>query len=102
MAWFFPIVKVVLPYIAPVVSAALPAFTKKKDEAIDPLLAQQIAELQQAARTSTESAKVIAKAVEEAAKANDKANRQARWIALAALAASLISLAIALAIFARQ
>lgn len=91
MAWL-PIVKIVLPYLAPIVQAALPAFTKKKSEKTEPVLAQQISELQEAVRTNAESSKALAQAVEEAASANDKAIQQARWIAFVAIGIALLSL----------
>jgi hypothetical protein len=92
MAAWLPIVKIVLPYIGPIFQAALPAFTKKRNEKADPELAQQIAELQEAVRTNAESAKALARALEEVASANDRAIRQARVIAFAAIGIALLSL----------
>ncbi len=97
MAGWLPIIKVVLPYVAPIVSAARPAFTRKKGDETDPLVAQQVAELQEAVRTNTESAQALARAVEEAARANDRAIRQTRRIAALALVLAVLALAIALA-----
>ena len=97
MAGWLSIVKVVLPYVGPVVQAALPALTRKKGEKEDPLVAQQIAELQEAVNANAESSKALAKALEELALANEKAMRQARAIALVSLAmaaASLIAVAV--------
>lgn len=92
MAAWLPIVKIVLPYLAPIFQAALPAFTKKKNEKVAPVLAQQIAELQEAVKTNAEFSKALARAVEEAAAANDKAIHQARVIALAAVGMAFLSL----------
>jgi hypothetical protein len=100
MAWL-PIVKIVLPYLAPIFQAALPAFTKKRSEKSDPVLAQQIAELQEAVKTSAESSKALAKALEEAASANDKAIREARVIALVAFGIALLSSIATLALWIR-
>lgn len=97
MAAWLPVIKVVLPYIAPIVSAALPVFTKKKSEKADPLVTQQIAELQEAVRANNESIKALAKAMEASAKVDDAAARHARLIAATALAIAVVSLVIALA-----
>jgi hypothetical protein len=97
MAAWLPVVKVVLPYLAPIVSAALPAFTRKKSEEADPLVTQQIAELQEAVKTNNESIKALAKAIEASAKADDAATRQARLMAAAALAVAVVSLVVVLA-----
>ena len=97
MAAWLSIVKVVLPYVGPVVQAALPALTRKKGEKEDPLVAQQIAELQEAANANAESSKALAKALQELALANEKAIRQARALAFAALvlaAAAAIAVAV--------
>jgi len=96
MAWL-PILKTVLPYLAPVVQAALPHFTRRKSEHADPLVAQQIAELQEAVNRNAEAIKSLAAAVEESAKVNDAAIRHARQLALAAVviavAASIVAVA---------
>jgi len=96
MAAWLPVIKVVLPYVAPIVSAALPVFSKKKSDKADPLVTQQIAELQDAVKSNNDSVKALAKAVEESAKANDAAIRQARTLAVTALALAAIALVIAL------
>lgn len=97
MAAWPPVVKVVLPYLAPIVSAALPALTKKKSETVDPLVTQQIAELQEAVKANTESIKTLAKALEASARVDDAAARQARLLAATALALAAIALVVALA-----
>jgi hypothetical protein len=96
MAAWLPIIKVVLPYIAPIFQAAIPAFTKKKSEKADPLVSQQITELQEAVKTNSESTKALARAIEEAAQANDKAMKRMRLIAIAAVAVAALSLALAI------
>lgn len=97
-AWL-PLIKVVLPYLEPIVQAAIPALTRKKSEKADPLLAQQISELQEAVKKNDESLKSLAKGMEESAKANDAAMKQLRWIALSSMAAAAVSLALAIAAF---
>jgi len=97
MAAWLPVIKVVLPYVAPIVSAALPAFSKKKSDKADPVVTEQIAELQEAVKTNTESVKALAKAVEELAMVNDLAIRRARLFAGVATAVAAVSLAVALA-----
>lgn len=97
MAAWLPLIKVVLPYLAPIVSTALPSFTKKKSENADPLVSQQIAELQDAVKANNESVKALARAMEESARANDAAIRQARAIAAIAVAIAAVALTVALA-----
>lgn len=95
MASWLPIIKVVLPYVGPIFQAALPAFTKKSGDKADPLVAQQIGELQEAVKTNTEYTKALARAIEEAAQANDRAMRRMRLIAVAAVMIAALSLALA-------
>jgi len=101
MAAWLPVIKVVLPYVAPIVSAALPVFSKKKSDKADPLVTQQITELQEAVRNNNGSVKALAQAVEESAKANDAAIRQARLLARPALGVAVVSVVIALAAWLR-
>jgi hypothetical protein len=101
MAPWLPLIKVVLPYLAPIVSSALPTFTSKKSESADPLLAQQIAELQSAVKNNNDSIKALARAMEESAKANDTAIRQSRRVAIIAVAIAAVSLAVAVAAWFR-
>jgi Mg2+ and Co2+ transporter CorA len=94
MAAWLPIIKIVLPYLAPVFHAALPVFTKKKSEMEDPLVAQQIGELQEAVKTNSESTKALAKAIEEIAQANDRVMRRVQKIAVIAVILSGLALAL--------
>jgi CHASE3 domain sensor protein len=96
MAAWLPIIKVVLPYIAPIFQAAIPAFTKKKSEKADPLVSQQITELQEAVKTNSESTRALARAIEEAAQANDKAMKRMRLIAIVAVVVAMLSLVLAI------
>lgn len=93
-AWL-PIIKIVLPYLAPVVQSALPAFTKKPSEAADPIVAKQISELQEAVKANSESTKALAKAIEEVAQANDRAMRRMQMITSAAVVIAVVSLVVA-------
>lgn len=95
------IVKVVLPYIAPIFEAALPAFTKKKSDKADPVVNQQISELQEAVKKNAESIAALAKAMEEAVKANDEAIRSTRLLAIFALGIAIISLSVSVATWLR-
>jgi hypothetical protein len=101
MAAWLPIVKIVLPYLGPIFQAALPAFTRKRNDKADPEIAQQIAELQDAVKANAESSKALARAVEEMALANDKAIRQARAAAFAAMGIALLSSVVAVAAWIR-
>lgn len=98
---WIPIVKVVLPYLAPIFEAALPAFTRKKSDKADPVVNQQISELQEAAKKNAESIAALAKALEEAVKANDEATRRTRQLAMLAVGLAATSLAFSVAIWLR-
>lgn len=61
MAVWLPAVKVVLPYLAQIVAAAIPAFTKKADRAVtEDITRNQISELQDAVTHNAESLKILA------------------------------------------
>lgn len=96
MAAWFPIIKVVLPYVAPIFRAALPAFTQEKSPKADPIVARQISELQAAVKTNSESAMTLAKAIEEAAEINDRVIRRARLTASIAVAVAVLALVVAI------
>jgi hypothetical protein len=97
MAAWLPIIKVVLPYVAPVFHAALPVFTKKKGDKEDPLVAQQIGELQEAVKTNSESTKALAKAIEEIAQANDRVMKRVQKITAIAVVLSGLALVLVVA-----
>jgi hypothetical protein len=101
MAAWLPMIKVVLPFVAPIVQAAIPAFTKRISDRADPVTAQQIAELQDAVRTNNESVRALARAIEEAAQANDRALKRAQALALLAAAAAVVALVLAAAALLR-
>ena len=63
-AWLIPAVKAILPFVSPIVSAALPVFTTRKIDAPVPdpsgVLQQQITELQAAASQNAAHVKELA------------------------------------------
>lgn len=69
MAVWLPALKLVLPYVATVATAAIPAFTRRRDgdKSIE-LMGQQIGELQQAAEHNAESVRVLAEQMQQALK----------------------------------
>ena len=98
---WIPIVKVILPYIAPIFEAALPAFTKKKSDKADPVVNQQISELQEAVKKNAESIAALAKALEEAVKAYDQVMRRTRLLAVTAMGLATISFALSVSTYLR-
>lgn len=90
-AWI-PLIKVVSPYVASILAAALPAFTKKKSDGADPVVNQQISEVQEAVKTNAESIAVLAKALEETVKANDEAIQRTRALAFVAIGIGFLSI----------
>ena len=100
MAAWLPVLKVVLPYVTTVATAAIPAFTSRKGgEKSTELMAQQIAELQGAAAQNAESVKLLAEqlqrtleGLEEAAARAEQAQKQTRAIAVAGVAVALLAL----------
>lgn len=66
MAAIVPILKALLPHVAQIATVAIPAFTKKPAAAkLDPVLAQQIEELQTAATKNAESINVLAEKLQQ-------------------------------------
>jgi len=107
MAWL-PVLKTVLPYVANIVTTAIPVFTSKRDQDQAALVAQQIAELQSAAKGNAESVRLLAEqlqrtieGLEAAAAAAERSLLLARRLALAAailaIAACVLSLVALLA-----
>ncbi len=71
-AWI-PIVKTALPYIAQILSVAIPAFTRKPDsKATDDVIPKQIAELQNAATQNAESIQALAVQMQETVQSIDR------------------------------
>lgn len=66
MAAIVPILKALLPHVTQIATVAIPAFTKKPAAAkLDPVVAQQIEELQTAATKNAESINVLAEKLQE-------------------------------------
>jgi hypothetical protein len=66
MAAIVPILKALLPHVTQIATVAIPAFTKKPDAAkLDPVVAQQIEELQAAATKNAESIHVLAEKLQQ-------------------------------------
>ncbi len=74
-----PIIKTLAPYVAQVATAAIPHFTlKPKSAKADPLVSQQIEELQKAAKQNAESIHVLADNLQKAMLEAESAAQQAR------------------------
>jgi hypothetical protein len=72
MAAWLPVLKTALPYVSNIVAAALPVFTSRKEHDVSAdLVAQQIAELQEAVRGNAEAVKGLAAQVEQTITALD-------------------------------
>ena len=97
MAAWFPILKAALPYVAQIVTAAIPAFTAKSDASkTDPLVIKQIEELQAAATNNAESIHVLAEKLQQTIQGIESAGvaleKQMVKIRIALIVLSLISL----------
>lgn len=103
-AWLIPALKAVLPHVGTIVSAAAPAFTKKRVEVMANvneagLMQQQINELQAAASQNAEHIKELAEqlqttvaALEQAASMAESKLRRAYLLCVAATLLSALSL----------
>lgn len=99
MAAWLPVLKTVLPYLTTIVTAAVPAFTAKKDD-------ERIAELQAAVKRNAESVKVLAEqmqrtvqAIEAGAASAERALRHAQLLSAAAVAVAVVALCVAFALW---
>jgi len=103
-AWLIPALKAVLPHVGTIISAASPAFTRKKTDANQtPLLQQQIAELQSAASQNAAHIKELAEqlqstvaALENAALIAEAKLRRVLLFCLVAMALSAAALGLVL------
>ncbi|MDQ1313906.1 MAG: hypothetical protein QG662_15 [Pseudomonadota bacterium] len=105
-AWLIPAVKAILPFISPIVSAALPVFTtRKSDEAAAhaSILQQQITELQTAASQNALHVKDLAEqlqktvtALEQGAAVAESRFRRTAVLCGAAIALSLLAVGVSL------
>ena len=106
MAAIVPILKALLPHVTQIATVAIPAFTKKPAAAkLDPVVAQQIEELQTAATKNAESIHVLAEKLQETIQGievgAEKIQRDmAKLRTLLVISWVLTSGAIALAVFA--
>lgn len=96
MAAWLPAVKIILPYLTQIVTAAIPAFTRKTGKgADDDVTLRQIAELQDAATRNAESIRTLASQMEQMVQGLDAASarigkevRTTLWLAIAGFALS--------------
>jgi len=108
-AQFLPIIKVIAPYIAQIATAAIPAFTSKKEAPksdeikTDQIVTKQIEELQDAASKNANSVKVLAENLQQAINnidiAAQKANKKIatyKIVIFLSLSLSIISLSTSL------
>jgi len=100
-SWLLPALKAVLPHLGDIVSAAKPAFTRKKPESGTDVQ-QQIAELQAAASQNAEHVKELAQqlqstvtALEKSAELADLRLKRATVISAVAVSLSVAALLVA-------
>ena len=100
-SWLLPALKAVLPHLGDIVSAAKPAFTRKKPESGTDVQ-QQIAELQAAASQNAEHVKELAEqlqstvtALEKSAELADLRLKRATVISAVAVSLSVAALLVA-------
>jgi hypothetical protein len=106
MAAWGPVIKVALPYLTQIVTAAIPAFTSKPPptDRPDEVQNKQIAELQTAVTRNAESVKGLATQLKDTIEVIDQgANRleheltRMRQLVVAAIAIAVVSLGVAVA-----
>lgn len=99
-AWFIPALKAVLPHVGMIISAAAPAFTKKRlEEAANQtlLLQQQIGELQAAATQNAAHIKELAAQLQDTVAALEQAAAMAEVRLRRVYRVSIVAIAISLA-----
>ena len=74
MAAYLSVLKTILPYLAPLASAAVPMFTRSSSDSVkdQPSTAQLINELQEAVKNNSNSLKVIATQLQSSIEAFDE------------------------------
>ncbi|QRX82884.1 hypothetical protein [Glaciimonas sp. PAMC28666] len=112
MATWLPVAKAILPYLGDIISAAKPAFTKRKgvsEGSQIEILQQQVAELQNASLQNVQTAKALAEqlqtavsALEQTFSASQEKVRRACWIAAIALGLSVIALGLSVSVLLRH
>lgn len=97
-AWLIPALKAVLPHVGTIISTAVPAFTKRQNDAAANqalLVQQQIAELQSAASQNAAHIKELAEQLQTTVAALEDAaliaQRKLRWALLFCLVATAFS-----------
>lgn len=77
---FLPIIKMVAPYLAQIATAAIPAFTSKpvENSRIDPVVAKQIEELQEAVTKNAQSIHVLAENLQQTVQGIEIAAKDAK------------------------
>jgi hypothetical protein len=111
-SWLLPAVKLILPHVGTIITAAKPAFTKRRGEEAAPaageqdngIVQQQIAELQSAVSQNATHIKELAEqlritvaAIEQAAAAAEQRVRRLYLVAGGSLVLALVALVVALA-----
>jgi hypothetical protein len=104
-AWLVPALKAVLPHLGSIVSAVVPAFTRKKTDAVAnqmQLLQDQVAELQSAVSQNAAHIKELATQLQRTVSALEQAapiaEGRLRWLlrfSVVAIATSAIALMLA-------
>ena len=101
MAAWLPAVKVILPYLTQIITAAVPVFTRKMDRVGAEDTGRQISELQDAATRNAESLKILATQLQKAISDIDAASagiereiRMTRALAILALILSIAAVAL--------
>jgi hypothetical protein len=108
MAVWLPVLKASLPYIAQIVTTAVPAFTSRSDASkVDPLVSQQIEELQSAATKNAESIHILAERLQQTIEGIDSAaaslqKQVALFKVLLLIASSTAVFALVVALWALQ
>lgn len=103
MAAWLPALKALLPYVAQVVTVAVPVFTKKAEKGrADEIVPQQIQELQGAVTRNAESLKLLADQLQQAIATIDagavrieREMRTVRWLCVASMLTAGVAVALA-------
>jgi hypothetical protein len=104
-AWLWPALKLILPHVGNIVTAAKPAFTRKPADPAEEgeVVQQQIAELQAAASQNAalikelaEQLRITVAALEQGAVDTEKRLRRANTLAVIAALLSLVALGVAM------
>jgi uncharacterized protein YlxW (UPF0749 family) len=113
MAWLIPAVKAILPYLSPIIGAAMPVFSSRKENeaaaAQASLVQQQITELQTATSQNAAHVKELAEqlrntvaALEQGAAIAEARLKKISMLCVAAIAVSIIALCVSgIALFGR-